>query len=593
MMRSKITVFILILALAFSVTVFPAAADFSDLENHWAQDYMEELAELGYLTGYEDGTMRPDKSISAAELFALLSRLYSPDEETAAIIADDYSAFLSENVPDQYSWALDELALCLAAGIVSEEELQNTSLSSSLNKETFSAYTAKALRLDDYAAELGEYDTGLSDMDEVSEEYLPYVCALVAKGIITGNELGQFQPRFRMTRAVASAIIYRALETLDGSEELKIPVYSDIAKMSGIVTEINASSLRVRGTDGIVREYTASEDPSNAGLFADLWVNGGSVLRAEYYDSVWVQGAISANRVSVSKPYITLTDAADGSSASYYINEETPLLKDGNEIKQNQLKTDSFVTLRAVNDIAAELYWIADPVIIEGFISELGYGTTVDFSVTSASGEVYIMPLNMSELPALKLGEMDITLDQLKTGDKVAVEVQNGKVKTVTAQLPEATVTGTLNSMTTDAQGMSWQITGPDNETRLLKLDRSVKIIKNGRTVSANDVNIGDDVTATLYGDTVVKIEISKEKTASSSTMSGTVLAVDSSKKRVTLLEGDKLYYIDASSVSLIIDAPEGKSIRLSSLSADDHVTAYGVYSSASTLNAVTIIIDK
>jgi hypothetical protein len=593
MMRAKITVFILILALTLSVAVFPAAADFSDLENHWAQEYMEALAELGYLTGYEDGTMRPDSTISAAELFALLSRLYAPDEETAAIISDDYSAVLSENVPDRYSWALDELAICLAAGIVSEEELQDISLSASLNKEKFSAYTAKALRLGDFAAELGEYDTGLSDMDEVSEENLPYVRALVAKGIINGNELGEFQPRFRMTRAVAATIVYRALETLGESEALTIPGYSDIAKISGIVVEINDTSLRLRGKDGILREYSAAEDASNVGRFADLWTNGGTVLRAEYYDTEWVQGVVSANRVSSTKPYITVVDASDGSSANYYVNEETPLWKGDEQIKQNQLKTDCFVTFRALNDIVAELYWIADPVVVDGFISELGYGTTVDFSITSAGGEVYIMPLSMSELPALKLGEMDITLDQLKTGDKVSAEVRDGKVKTVTAQLPESTAAGTLASVTTDALGVSWQITAPSGETRLLRLDRSVKIVKNGKTISSGDVNIGDDVTATLYGDTVVKIEISKEKTASSSTLSGTVLAVDSSKKRVTILEGDQLYYVDASSVSIIVDAPEGKSIRLSSLNADDHITAYGVYSSASTLAAVTIIIDK
>lgn len=60
------------------------AADFSDLDGHWAAPDMTAAAEKGWLTGFEDGTMRPDAPITGAQAAALLCRMLNVPVEAQA-----------------------------------------------------------------------------------------------------------------------------------------------------------------------------------------------------------------------------------------------------------------------------------------------------------------------------------------------------------------------------------------------------------------------------------------------------------------------------------------------------------------------------
>lgn len=51
------------------------AAAFSDTERHWANSAIARLVELGVVTGYADGTFRPDQTITREEIVVLLGRL--------------------------------------------------------------------------------------------------------------------------------------------------------------------------------------------------------------------------------------------------------------------------------------------------------------------------------------------------------------------------------------------------------------------------------------------------------------------------------------------------------------------------------------
>lgn len=66
--------------LAMMLTLFPFAAfaedtTASDLDGHWAEEVMQEWIGYGIIAGYEDGTVRPDRSITRAEMTALLDRV--------------------------------------------------------------------------------------------------------------------------------------------------------------------------------------------------------------------------------------------------------------------------------------------------------------------------------------------------------------------------------------------------------------------------------------------------------------------------------------------------------------------------------------
>ncbi|MDD5593500.1 MAG: S-layer homology domain-containing protein [Candidatus Margulisbacteria bacterium] len=78
--------------------------------DYWARSNVEQLATLGILTGYPDGTFRPDASINRAELATILAKLKSPGGQKVEI-----SSF--PDVPADY-WAEPYIEAAVKAKLV-------------------------------------------------------------------------------------------------------------------------------------------------------------------------------------------------------------------------------------------------------------------------------------------------------------------------------------------------------------------------------------------------------------------------------------------------------------------------------------------
>ena len=57
-------------------------ASFRDIYGHWAERYISRSAELGWIRGYTDNTFRPDQSITRAEAMALINRVLNRNPES-------------------------------------------------------------------------------------------------------------------------------------------------------------------------------------------------------------------------------------------------------------------------------------------------------------------------------------------------------------------------------------------------------------------------------------------------------------------------------------------------------------------------------
>ena len=57
------------------------AATYQDVTGHWAEPQINRWSDLGYLTGYGDGTFGPNDEISRGQLAVILTNLYGYTEE--------------------------------------------------------------------------------------------------------------------------------------------------------------------------------------------------------------------------------------------------------------------------------------------------------------------------------------------------------------------------------------------------------------------------------------------------------------------------------------------------------------------------------
>ena len=72
---------------------------FSDINGHWAQKYIEQAAGNGWIDGYTDGTFRPNQNIKRAETFAMINRVLDRvTESNSDLLPTDQMNMWSDNM---------------------------------------------------------------------------------------------------------------------------------------------------------------------------------------------------------------------------------------------------------------------------------------------------------------------------------------------------------------------------------------------------------------------------------------------------------------------------------------------------------------
>nr|WP_309119854.1 S-layer homology domain-containing protein [Paenibacillus sp.] len=67
-------------------------AAYSDIEGHWSSDNLKQLVAVGVMTGYEDGTLRPEKTITRQEMALMITRVlnaYILNRDTSDVAFSD------------------------------------------------------------------------------------------------------------------------------------------------------------------------------------------------------------------------------------------------------------------------------------------------------------------------------------------------------------------------------------------------------------------------------------------------------------------------------------------------------------------------
>ncbi|TCZ73581.1 S-layer homology domain-containing protein [Paenibacillus albiflavus] len=77
-MKKSLKMIVATMALSLSISGFASAqtTQFSDISKHWAKDTIEWGVTQGAVTGYEDGTFKPEATISEAEFLSMFLRAF-------------------------------------------------------------------------------------------------------------------------------------------------------------------------------------------------------------------------------------------------------------------------------------------------------------------------------------------------------------------------------------------------------------------------------------------------------------------------------------------------------------------------------------
>ena len=153
-----------------------------------------------YLIGFTDGTIRPEASITRAEVATIFFRLLTDEaRERYWSQANPYSDVAAED------WYNNAISTLTNMGIL---EGKGDGAFHPLDTITKAEFATIAVRFFDHTA---EYREGTFVDVDAAVWYADYVQAAADKGLIEGNGAGYFEPMRNITRAEAATIVNRTL----------------------------------------------------------------------------------------------------------------------------------------------------------------------------------------------------------------------------------------------------------------------------------------------------------------------------------------------------------------------------------------------
>jgi hypothetical protein len=239
-----------------------ASAATENLSTHWAGDQVKRWVAAGYLSGYNDGTVKPDASITRAEFVALVNRTFILPPSSVTVSAYGGGSAFSD-LPAS-GWAYNAVMSAAQAGYLSGYSDGTIRPNEKVTRQEAAAIIAKVSGLTPRPA---SSLSGFSDYDKIASWSKGSVAAVIEQGYMSGYPDGTFKPEKPLTRAEAVVLLDAASGyTMDDTDNIIAP-----DENTGSVIDDTYSE-----NDHSVILPAATEDTDNTGLGEDANAATGS-----------------------------------------------------------------------------------------------------------------------------------------------------------------------------------------------------------------------------------------------------------------------------------------------------------------------------
>ena len=174
---------------------------FTDIDGHWAKEIILKLAKMDIVSGYPDGTIRPDASITRAEMAVIVVHAAGLEPAEKIDLKFEDSALIPE-------WAAGFIQTAVENDIIVGYEDNTFRASRELSREEMVVLILKAF---DIAIEKGLERPAFLDGANIGTWSLDYIATSVKLAIVKGYPDNTFQPKKSVTRAEAFVVLYNTM----------------------------------------------------------------------------------------------------------------------------------------------------------------------------------------------------------------------------------------------------------------------------------------------------------------------------------------------------------------------------------------------
>lgn len=174
------------------------AASFSDISKHWAQSDILKAAEKGIVSGYSDGTFKPDRAVTRAEFTTMLNKALGNNGTTDSVFSD-----VANGV-----WYFDQVCKGVSAGYISGYADGTFKPSNTITRLEASVMLARIVPTYGYADDISKYKDGSSVPNWAQDS----MKRIVGKGYLSTYGDNMLHGTDSLTRAQAVRVIMSMLD---------------------------------------------------------------------------------------------------------------------------------------------------------------------------------------------------------------------------------------------------------------------------------------------------------------------------------------------------------------------------------------------
>lgn len=425
-------------------------AEMSDVSSHWSKAYVNEMVSKGIITGYTDGTFKPEAPVSRLEAIVMISRLYSAAEIDSVYTSSKatYEAdFKKYGIP---SWAQKSLVFTIQKGLVPSSILTNVmSGSKQLEAKRYEipVYLGRALGFSD---ESKVYVLDFEDADKIPKSALPYIGYMADKKIVSGQ-----------TNYPSTSVLFNSYGIVKRGEMAKmLKLTSDLMGTTGqpVVTPTDEAVISIKGT-----VYSVSQ--SNGSITLIVENSAGTKLT--------FKNTSSAVSVMLGSSIGKISDISSGREVELEVSGEklySVKIKETSSSLEGYFQKTYF---KLESDGSNRAYVVIE---VDNSDREYPVGSSIKVTLDGKASNVY----------------------SLSSDDKVSFKVASGAVTEVEAFSKSGSATGYVKKI--DSNGKYMIITDKKDEDKEYRFDIDSKadVERNGEDAEISDIRVGDDVTLSL-----------------------------------------------------------------------------------------------
>lgn len=234
---------------ASAIVPVASAASFSDIENNTHKDAILALAEAGIISGYTDGTFKPNAQVTRGNVTKLLGKW---------LVSEGYDIPADFNTVERFTdlpvTSADQELVKYAALVKDAEVFKGSNgkliQANNMSREQMAVVLVRAIKtvygidlIADYKA--AKFESAITDFDKAIADYHESITALEFAGLTTQKT---FNPKGTVTRGQFASFLDRAIKYA-AKQEVKVEVES--------VSAINAKTLEVNFSKELSKEEQA------------------------------------------------------------------------------------------------------------------------------------------------------------------------------------------------------------------------------------------------------------------------------------------------------------------------------------------------